>query len=75
MRMAEAEYQHEGSKQDIPPKDSALEAMATVGLSDREAARRARFADASAMEWPGASSGRHTRHGRYPAASASAAVS
>jgi len=38
MRVAEAEYQHEGSKQDIPPKDSALEAMATVGLSDREAA-------------------------------------
>ena len=38
MRVAEAEFQDEGAKQDIPPKDSALEAMATVGLSDREAA-------------------------------------
>ncbi|ROT92054.1 Na+/H+ antiporter NhaC family protein [Gordonibacter urolithinfaciens] len=38
MRVAKAEFQDEGAKQDIPPKDSALEAMATVGLSDREAA-------------------------------------
>ena len=38
MRVAEAEFQDEGAKQDIPPKDSALEAMATVGLCDREAA-------------------------------------
>lgn len=38
MRTAEAEFQDEAIKQPIPPKDSALEAMATVGLTDRDAA-------------------------------------
>ncbi|WP_080801253.1 Na+/H+ antiporter NhaC family protein [Arabiibacter massiliensis] len=38
MRTAEAEFQDTGIKLRIPPKDSALEAMATVGLTDEDLA-------------------------------------
>lgn len=38
MRVAEAACEGKGSKQDILPKNSALEAMATVGFSDRDEA-------------------------------------